>query len=268
MKLPPLKVGDTRMVKSTAVKEDATTPPPQHNDASLLKAMETAGKELEDEELAAQMKGSGIGTPATRAAIIERLIQVGYAERKGKSLLATDKGVQLIGIMPQEIASPEMTGRWELALDRITDGRQDAEQFLQSIRRFSEFLVDYAAHKGPAVQFDDPKRRKQRAKGLTARGTKVEGCKCPVCGKGSVLENERSFFCSRLSDGCHFTLWKDCLTRGGGPELNVAIIKILLKNRQVRGSTGTVTMNEQAVAFYPAGSDAPSSVRPLVYEKK
>ena len=107
-----------------------TKPPPQHNDASLLSAMENAGKELEDEELQRQMKGSGIGTPATRAAIIERLMQVGYAQRKGKTIIATDKGVQLIAIMPQEIASPEMTGRWELALDQITDGKQDPAKFM------------------------------------------------------------------------------------------------------------------------------------------
>ena len=89
-----------------------TKPPKQHTDASLLNAMENAGKELDDEELARQMKGSGIGTPATRAAIIERLLKVGYAERRGKDLLATDKGVRLIDIMPAQLASPELTGRW------------------------------------------------------------------------------------------------------------------------------------------------------------
>ena len=88
--LPPLQAGDTRTVKSAAVKEDKTKPPAQINDASLLAAMETAGKELEDEEIAKLMKGSGIGTPATRAAIIERLIKVGYAVRKGKTIIATN----------------------------------------------------------------------------------------------------------------------------------------------------------------------------------
>ena len=95
--------------------------------------METAGKESDDEELARQMKGSGIGTPATRAAIIERLLQVGYAQRKGKTLQATDKGVMLIDMMPKEIASPETTGRWELALHEITDGKQDADRFMEGI---------------------------------------------------------------------------------------------------------------------------------------
>ena len=81
--------------------------------------METAGKELDDEELVRQMKGSGIGTPATRAAIIERLLQVGYAQRRGKTLNATDKGVMLIDVVPPELSSPELTGKWELALHDI-----------------------------------------------------------------------------------------------------------------------------------------------------
>jgi len=183
--LPPLQADDTRTVKACTVKEEATKPPPQHNDASILNAMENAGKELEDEELARQMKGSGIGTPATRAAIIERLIKVGYAERKGKNLLATDKGVQLIAIMPQEIASPEMTGRWELALDKITDGKQDADKFMESIRRFSAFLVTYAQQNSPKIEFAEHRQRVARA--VTQKGKKLADCKCPVCGKGAVV---------------------------------------------------------------------------------
>lgn len=103
--LPPLSEGDTRPVKKSAVKKDATKPPSPHTDASILYAMENAGKDLENDELREQMKGSGLGTPATRAAIIERLLHVGYAVRKGKALSATEKGVQLIDIVPQELSS-------------------------------------------------------------------------------------------------------------------------------------------------------------------
>ncbi len=265
--LPPLSAGDKRTVAGTAIKQDATKPPPQHNDASLLAAMENAGRELEDEELQRQMKGSGIGTPATRAAIIERLMQVGYAQRKGKTILATDKGVQLIAIMPQEIASPEMTGRWELALDRITDGKQDADKFMESIRRFSAFLVTYARNNQAAVTFPDDGRRKKRQQKLTARGRAVEGAVCPVCGQGQVLESAQTFFCSRLSEGCHFTLWKDCLARGGGPEITEKLLLLLLRQRQLRGSTGIIVIDQQRIAFYPAGSDAPSISRSLIYQK-
>ncbi|MBQ8201805.1 MAG: DNA topoisomerase 3 [Clostridia bacterium] len=266
--LPPLKPGDTRSVKKADVKEDKTKPPAQHNDASLLSAMEHAGRDIEDEELARQMKGMGIGTPATRASIIERLIKVGYVVRKGKNLLATDKGVQLIAIMPQELASPEMTGRWELALDQITDGKQDAGKFMDSIRKFSTFLVNYARTNRANVQFPDDDRRRKRRQTLVARGTPVEGCICPVCKTGSVLENERSFFCSGSTGGCRFTLWKDCLTRGGGPELTAKLLQLVLANQVVRGSTGVITIDDRQIAFFPHGSDAATSRRALIYEKK
>lgn len=265
--LPPLNQGDTRAVIGTAIKHDATKPPPQHNDASLLSAMENAGRELEDEELQKQMKGSGIGTPATRAAIIERLMQVGYAQRKGKTILATDKGVQLIAIMPQEIASPEMTGRWELALDQITDGKQDAARFMESIRNFSTFLVRFAKENRARVEFPDDGRRKKRQKALTSRAKAVEEAVCPVCGQGQVLENERTFFCSRLSEGCHFTLWKDCLARGGGPELNAKLMQLISKQKELRGSTGIIVMDTQRIAFYPAGAQSASIVRDMIYKK-
>ena len=266
--LPPLQEGDARTVKSATVKEDKTKPPAQMNDASLLAAMETAGKELEDEELAKQMKGSGIGTPATRAAIIERLIKVGYAVRKGKTIIATDKGVQLIAIMPQEIASPEMTGRWELALDQITDGKQDAEKFMESIRKFSTFLVNYARNNRTAVDFPDDGRRKKRSQTMVARGTLVDGCKCPVCKEGNVLEGTKGFFCSRSAEGCKFTLWKDCLTRGGGPELSAKLVQLVLANQVVRGSTGVIMVDGKQIQFFPHGSDMATARRALVYEKR
>ena len=266
--LPPLQAGDTRTVQATAVKEDKTKPPAQHSDASLLSAMESAGKELEDEELARQMKGSGIGTPATRAAIIERLIKVGYALRKGRTITATDKGVQLIAIMPGEIASPEMTGKWELALEQITDGKQDADKFMESIRKFSAFLVDYARSNRAAVVFPDDGRRKKYAQKFTARATPVEGCQCPVCKEGHVLETPRAFMCSRNPAGCKFTLWKDCLTRGGGPELSAKLVQLILAQQVVRGSTGVITVDDKAIQFFPHGSEMATAKRSLIYEKR
>ncbi len=260
--LPPLSVGDTRTVRGAAVKEDKTKPPAQHTDASLLAAMETAGKELDDEELARQMKGSGIGTPATRAAIIERLLQVGYAQRKGKNLLATDKGVALIGLMPGEIASPELTGRWELALHEITDGKQDAERFMAGIRRMSAFLVDYARNQGAANPF--PEETGRRGKGFRTRALK--GSVCPLCGKGALQESDRAFSCGEK--GCHCTIWKDCLEKGGGPKLTGKLMSLLLEKRQLQGSTGLLMLKEGKILFYPTASEVPSVVRSLVYQKQ
>lgn len=271
--LPPLAVGDTRAVRGAAIKEDMTKPPAQHNDASLLAAMENAGREVEDEAIREQMKGSGIGTPATRAAMIERLVQVGYAARRGKTLVATDKGVQLIAIMPPEIASPETTGRWEKALSEIATGGQDPERFMEGIRKLSAFLVDFARDNQLKASFpEDERRRKQRtqaAKKRIARLKPVGEVRCPLCGEGRVLESERSFLCSRAEQGCAMTLWKDCLTRGGGPELTARLVELLATHRTVRGSTGVVMLTDRGqIAFYPQGSDAPSVLRPLVWERR
>lgn len=265
--LPPLSPGDTRTVQDAELKQDKTKPPAQHNDASLLQAMENAGRDLDDEELARQMKGSGIGTPATRAAIIERLLNVGYAARKGKNIVATDKGVQLIAIMPPEIASPEMTGRWELALDRITDGKQDADQFMESIRKFSAFLVNAARNSRATVEFPDDGRRAQRKRRMTSQAATVEDAVCPLCGQGKVKENPRTFFCDQAENGCRFTLWKDCLVRGGGPELNRKLLQLLLRDRQVVGSTGGIVLDQGQIGFFPTGSQRPSVVRPITYGK-
>lgn len=260
--LPPLKQGDQRPVKGTSITTDMTKPPPQHNDASLLAAMETAGRDLDDEELVRQMKGSGIGTPATRASIIERLIKVGYVQRQAKNLVATEKGVQLIDIMPAEIASPEMTGRWELALDKIAAGEQDADRFMDSIRRFSSFLVQYAAQQSPAAAFADEGLRSSRR----SVNKTVAGCICPLCSQGKIKESPLAFSCSREKE-CRFTLWKDCLTRGGGPELNVKLLKLLLERKRLQGSTGTILLDAQSIAFYPIGAEAPSIQRALTYQK-
>lgn len=268
--LPPLAPGDHRAVRDSAIREDVTKPPAQHTDASLLSAMETAGKELEDEELVRQMKGSGIGTPATRAAIIERLLKVGYAQRKGKTLQATDKGVLLISLVPGELSSPEMTGRWELALHEITDGKQDPQRFMEGITRMSGFLVDYARNHDAAVSFPEDEQRNIRGKtkgraGKTSLGHVLEGTVCPVCGKGRMRENRLAFDCTEKGCGC--TLWKDCLTKGGGPELSEKLLRLLLEKKQLRGSTGILMLQEGHILFYQTGSEVPSVNRSVIYNR-
>ena len=266
--LPSLQEGDSRAVKDTRIREDQTKPPAPHTDASLLAAMETAGKDLEDEELVRLMKGSGIGTPATRAAIIERLIKVGYAARKGKTLNATDKGVMLIEVMPPEIASPETTGRWELALHEITDGKQDPNRFMDGIRKMSAFLVEYARDKARPLTFpEDPRKKKYASRGGKAGGTTViEGCVCPVCGKGKIRENSVAFGCTE--EGCKCVMWKDCLTKGGGPALTAKLVTLLLEKKELQGSTGTLAIREGKIQFTPKGKTEPSVSRSLIYEKR
>ena len=264
--LPPLKEGDTRDVKGTKVKEDQTKPPAPHTDASLLAAMETAGKDLEDEELVRLMKGSGIGTPATRAAIIERLIKVGYASRRGKTLNATDKGVMLIDVVPGELSSPELTGRWELALHDITDGKQDPERFMDGIARMSSFLVNYAKESAPAAAFPDEEKRYGKSGGKKTPASLLQGAVCPVCGKGGLRENSRAFGCTEK--GCSCTIWKDCMQKGGGPAITGKLLLLLLEKKQLQGSTGILMMKEGRLLFYPNGSEVPSAERSMIYARQ
>ena len=268
--LPALSEGDARTVEKATVKKETTKPPAPHTDASLLSAMENAGRDLDDEALREQMKGSGLGTPATRAAIIERLLQVGYAQRKGKTIQATPKGIELIGICPQELASPETTGKWELALNEIAANRRDTERFMQGIRRLSEFLVDYAKNNTVEGGFPEETRRSKRG-GKTAVTVKkqelLEGVVCPLCGK-PVQESEKAFGCSDWKNGCAFTLWKNCLTRGGGPVLNKKLVTLLLQQKTVRGSTGTLVLDQENLRFEPAEADHAVTSVPIIYQKK
>ncbi len=166
--LPQLAVGDTRKVQRATVKKCATKPPAPHTDASLLNLMENAGRDIEDEALREQMKSSGLGTPATRAATIERLIDVGYAARRGKTIVSTEKGRRLIAVVPEQIASAVTTGKWEKFLsDLAAQGdvaarEQKSARFMNGIRRFSAFLVD-AAKNGPAVTFEKEAPAKKKA---------------------------------------------------------------------------------------------------------
>ena len=158
--LPELAVGDTRRVTRATVAAKKTQPPKPHDDASLLNMMEHAGRQIEDEALREQLKDSGLGTPATRAAIIDRLIHVGYVQRRGKTLISTDKGRKLISIVPPEITSAETTGKWERYLSELAKvhdsaaGEAKAQRFIGSISRFSAFLVDNARTGSANIHFE------------------------------------------------------------------------------------------------------------------
>ncbi|MFI5005566.1 MAG: DNA topoisomerase [Solirubrobacterales bacterium] len=220
--LPRLIEGEhvqTRKIKSLA-KE--TKPPRRYSDASLLGAMETAGKLVDDDELREAMKESGIGTPATRAAIIERLISVGYIERDGRSLVATEKGlnvVRLLGTHP--LTSPELTGQWEHRLDGIERGDDSRERFMQDIAGFA----------GETVKMLDTTLKDVRIPKATLGP-------CPVCGH-EILENRKGYSCwSREDPGCGFVIWK----AKAGKQLPVAIARELIKTgytaRPVTGFRG------------------------------
>lgn len=138
-KLPSLQEGEVRTIRSMELLRKKTKPPAPYTESSLLSAMENAGRFVEDEALREQMKDSGLGTPATRAAIIERLLTVGYLTRKGKTLLPTEKGRKLIEVVPQEMRSPQTTGKWEKGLSSIAKGKMTEERFMQVFAAMCSF---------------------------------------------------------------------------------------------------------------------------------
>ncbi|MFL5346174.1 MAG: DNA topoisomerase 3 [Hyalangium sp.] len=145
--LPPgLERGQPQRVEDVEAVKKRTRPPPRFTDATLLTAMETAGRTLDEKELADAMRETGLGTPATRAAIIEVLLEREYLQRRGKSLEATEKGIRLIQVVHPDVKSPAMTGQWEAWLQRIERGRGDLSDFLRSI----EAYVIEVVGKGPA----------------------------------------------------------------------------------------------------------------------
>ncbi|MBR7041169.1 MAG: DNA topoisomerase 3 [Clostridia bacterium] len=166
--LPEVNENDLTKLLKTSIKQQKTKPPAFYTDDTLLKAMEDAGKTIEDEELREKMKDAGLGTPATRAAIIQRLIQVGYAKRERKNIISTVKGQKLIEVVPKEISSAVTTGKWERALAKMARFTDEAEisekqgKFMNSIRAYSTFLTDYAFNGAPHASFPQEERYAKR----------------------------------------------------------------------------------------------------------
>ena len=137
-----LASGQRHPVRKVEVLPKETKPPKRYNDASLLTAMETAGKALDDRELEQAMRDRGLGTPATRAAILETLLSRGYVERDGKALVATERGISLIRVVDERVKSPSMTGAWEHALKRMEQGDGSLSGFMGRIETFVREVVD------------------------------------------------------------------------------------------------------------------------------
>lgn len=178
--------------------EKKTTPPKPYTEATLLTAMEKASREIDDKDLKESMKGKGLGTPATRAGIIEKLIAVGYVERKKKNLYPTQQGVMFIQLVPDSIRQVEMTAQWELQLQEICDGKGNPERFLQEIRQY-------------VLQIITENNTNDTIQAVSRKGTlrRVVG-KCPKCGN-NVIESDKSFYCDgfRMEHKCNFSLWKN-----------------------------------------------------------
>ena len=232
--LPTFVKGESGDHKPTLT-EKWTTPPPYYNEASLLRAMETAGKFVEDETLRAAMKENGIGRPSSRASIIETLFKRHYIKRDRKRLIATPTGIELIDLIREELLkSCELTGIWEKKLRDIEHQKYDAQQFIEELKAqvteiVSEVMADNSNRrvtvltdaelkkvKSPTTE-SAPKPKATRKKtvdggskspsqesGITNPLQPREGDVCPLCGQGHIIKGNTAFGCSRWKEGCTY----------------------------------------------------------------
>ena len=187
--LPDFKEGQTFEGVKAAVTEHFTSPPKPYTEDTLLSAMENAGKE----DIPDEAERKGLGTPATRAAIIEKLVAAGFVERKGKSLIPTKAGINLVTVLPEPLTSPMLTAEWEQKLTEVAKGSADPAGFLDGIQDMVRELVQTYSHIS------------EEGQKLFAPEKEVIGT-CPRCGR-PVYEGKKNFSCSDRS--CGFVLWKN-----------------------------------------------------------
>ncbi len=231
--LPAFTKGESGPHKPTLT-EKWTTPPPYYTEATLLRAMETAGKFVDDEELRAALKENGIGRPSSRANIIETLFKRHYIRRERKRIVATPTGIELIGIIKEELLkSCELTGIWEKKLRDIEHKKYDAGQFIDELKQqittiVNDVLADNS-NRHVTVTTDDDLKKKTKKKAASprpkAQGTakpdkakpkqeaqtlpaddSIIGRTCPVCGKGHIIKGKTAYGCDCWREGCTFRL--------------------------------------------------------------
>lgn len=212
--IPEVAKGEKPIADPVEVKPLETKPPPRYTEATLLSAMEGAGKLLDDEELGEAMKERGLGTPATRAAIIEQLLAQEYLRRELRELIPTSKGISLIQMLQSlplpELCSPQLTGEWEQKLHLMEDGKMTRPAFMKEIEKLTCKIVD------DAKRYDD-----------NSFESKVNiKTPCPKCG-GKIHETFKWFMCSK--EGCDFQIWKSIASKS----LTVEEVEKLLQERKI-----------------------------------
>ena len=219
--LPELSEGQRFDSVAATLHEGSTTPPARFTEDTLLAAMEHAS--AEDFAKLENVERAGLGTPATRAGMIERLVRSGFAERQKKRLVPTQKGMELIRVMPDQLKSAKLTAQWEEKLGEVERGQLDPAEFMAGIREMLMGLVK--AYAGTQAA----------SSALSSNGRTVVGV-CPRCGK-NVVEGKKSFFCEGYHDtpSCGFAMWKnDRFFTSKRKELTKRIAAALLKNGRVK----------------------------------
>ena len=209
--LPTFVEGETGPHHPTLT-EKVTTPPKYYTEATLLRAMETAGKFVDDEELRSALKENGIGRPSSRAGIIETLFKRNYIKRQRKNLLATETGIELIDTIREDLLkSCELTGIWEKKLRDIEHQKYDPAQFVTELKEQINKIVNDVLADNTARCIEAPKEEKKpkikkasKPKTVEKKSEILEGSPCPVCGKGIIIKGNKAYGCSRWKEGCTF----------------------------------------------------------------
>ncbi len=249
--LVPVREGEPAAVEEIEVKESQTKPPPRYTEATLLSGMETAGKLVEDEELRSAMSEKGLGTPATRAAIIEGLISDKYVNRENRELIPTQQGIRLVdtlGDMGVELlCSPEMTGMWEYRLKQMEHRQFDRESFMRDVRGLAGEVV---------------RKAREHARNAGERTYDDLQVSCPSCGVSPLRQDDRTFRCGQPD--CGFVLWKVIAGRELQPHeakelLSTKLVGPLDGFRSRRGTSFSAALELQddlKVAFVTTGAEA------------
>ncbi|MBT5169301.1 MAG: DNA topoisomerase 3 [Opitutales bacterium] len=220
--LPDFQEGE-RYSHKPSIEKFRTSPPKRFTEASLLQLMETAGKIVNDEELKEALKDKGVGTPATRASIIEVLIQRNYIERKRKNLISTSNGRQLIALVQNKrLKSPELTGDWEFRLKQMERGEYNPQKFMTEVESYTREILDATAEKTINLKNLGP---------------------CPCCG-APVIRGKTGYGCSQWRDGCKFSLKEDSL----GMRISATLVRELLLNKRTLTAHGVQNKGKRALA--------------------
>ncbi|HEY5584343.1 MAG TPA: DNA topoisomerase III [Ruminiclostridium sp.] len=253
--LPEIKRGESMKLDSSSIYNGKTKPPARYNEATLLTAMEHPGKFIENEALREAMdKTSGLGTPATRADIIEKLFSSFYAERRGKEIHPTSKGIQLVDLVPVDLKSPELTAKWEQKLTMIKNGRINSVEFINEMKAYASKIVSSVIASTAAYKHDNMTREKcpdcgkflldvsgkkgkmlvcsDRECGYRKGVSQVSNARCPDCHKKMEIRGDgdnKSFYC-----GCGYREKLEAFTKRKGEQVNKKEVSNFL-NQQDEG---------------------------------
>ncbi len=249
--IPALSVGEELPIKEVFTEGKKTKPQPLYTEGTLLKAMETAGREIDDEELRAAMKDCGLGTPATRAAVIGKLFGIGYIDHQKKSIIPTQKGLEVYNLVKDKnISKPVLTGEWEKKLEDIRREKYLSGIFMNEISIYTRELTKEILLESGSMRID-------------AMQPGSTGIQCPKCKEGQVVIRDKAAGCSAYKSGCDFTIWRIVASKN----LTDTQIRTLIEKRKtgvIKGFMSSKT-NKPFDAALTLGSDFKVS---FVFDKK